>query len=94
MNKHNHPYEAEIGQLFSTEPLASDPRNRCVPIYDVLQSSLDESTIFLVMLYLMRHQEVRFETVGEAVECLRQPCEVCGLFSRITNTRIIVLESF
>ncbi|EIW83436.1 hypothetical protein CONPUDRAFT_89307 [Coniophora puteana RWD-64-598 SS2] len=29
-------YEAEIGQKFSSEPLAADPSNRCVPIYDVL----------------------------------------------------------
>ena len=76
VNKHNHPYEAEIGQLFSTEPLASDPRNRCVPIYDVLQSPLDESMVFLVMPYLMRYHELRFGTIGEAVECFRQLFEV------------------
>ncbi|KAM5533174.1 hypothetical protein V8D89_013130 [Ganoderma adspersum] len=57
VNKDTHPYEAEIGQLFSTEPLASDPRNRCVPIYDVLQSPLDKSKVLLVMPYLMRHHE-------------------------------------
>ncbi|KAI1795569.1 kinase-like domain-containing protein [Ganoderma leucocontextum] len=72
VNKHNHPYEAEIGKLFSTEPLASDPLNHSVPIYDVLQSPLEESMVFLVMPYLMRHHEVRFETVGEAIECFRQ----------------------
>ena len=76
LNKHDHPYEAEIGRLFSTEPLASDPRNHSVPIYDVLQSPLDESIIFLVMPYLIRHHEVRFETIGEAVECFRQLFEV------------------
>ncbi|KAI1795560.1 kinase-like domain-containing protein [Ganoderma leucocontextum] len=72
VNKAVHPYEVEIGKLFSAEPLASDCRNHSVPIYDVLQSPLDESTVFLVMPYLMRHHELRFETIGEAVECFRQ----------------------
>ena len=71
-----HPYEAEIGKLFSTEPLTSDPHNRCVPIHDVLQSPLNESVVFLVMPYLMRCHDVRFETIGEAVECFRQLFEV------------------
>ncbi len=82
VNKNTHPYEAEIGQLFSTEPLASDPHNRCVPIYDVLQSPLDESQVFLVMPYLMRYHDVRFETMGEAVECFRQLFEVWRLRRR------------
>ena len=79
LNKHDHPYEAEIGQLFSREPIASESRNRCVPVYDVLQSPLDESIIFLVMPYLMRYHQLRFGTVGEAVECFRQLFEVCFL---------------
>ncbi|KAM5533173.1 hypothetical protein V8D89_013129 [Ganoderma adspersum] len=72
VNKYNHPYEAEIGQLFSTEPFASDPHNRCVPIYEVLQSPLDDSMIFLVMPYLMRYHQLRFGTMGEVVEYFRQ----------------------
>nr|VWP00764.1 Mitogen-activated protein kinase (EC [Ganoderma boninense] len=80
VNKYNHPYEAEIGRLFSTEPLASHSSNRCVPIYDVLQSPLDESMIFLVMPYLMRYHDARFGTIGEAAECLRQLLEVLPLF--------------
>ncbi|KAM5532831.1 hypothetical protein V8D89_013472 [Ganoderma adspersum] len=67
-----HPYEVEISKLFSTDPLASDPRNHAVPIYDVLKSPLDESMVFLVMPYLMDLRELRFETIGEAVECFRQ----------------------
>ncbi len=82
VNKHNHPYEAEIGQLFSTEPLASDPLNHSVPIHDVLQSPLDGAIVFLVMPYLIRHHEVRFETLGEAVECFRQLFEVRHLVMR------------
>lgn len=85
VNKHNHPFEAEISQLFSTEPLASDPHNRCVPIHDVLQSPLDESMIFLVMPYLMRYHQLRFSTVGEAVECFRQLFEVLDMLVLAVN---------
>ncbi len=76
VNKNIHPSEAEIGRLFSTEPLASDPHNRCVPIYDVLQSPVDDDIVLLAMPYLMRYHEVRFGTIGEAVECFRQLFEV------------------
>ncbi len=69
-----HPHEVEIGKLFSTESLASDTRNHADN--DVLQSPLDESMVFLVMPYLMRHHELRFETGDEAVECFRQLFEV------------------
>ena len=72
-----HPYEAEIGRLLSAEPLASNPCNHAVPIYDVLQSPLDGSTVLLVMLYLMWHYKLQFETIGKAVECFHQLFEVC-----------------
>ncbi|KAI0355226.1 hypothetical protein OH77DRAFT_1504459 [Trametes cingulata] len=66
------PYEVGIGTMFSTEPLRLDPKNHCVPIYDVLQSPLDEDTVILVMPFLWPYKDVRFATVGEAVECIRQ----------------------
>ena len=31
------PYELEINKLFSTEPLASNPRNHCVRLLDVIE---------------------------------------------------------
>ena len=31
------PYELEINKLFTTEPLASNPRNRCVHLLDVIE---------------------------------------------------------
>ncbi|RPD78663.1 kinase-like protein [Lentinus tigrinus ALCF2SS1-7] len=66
------PSEESIIRLFSTEPLASDPHNRTVPLYDVLQSPLDSNITLLVMPYLVRTHEYKFVTVGEAVECFRQ----------------------
>ena len=31
------PYEHDINKLFSTEPLASNPKNRCVQLLDVIE---------------------------------------------------------
>ncbi|KAJ8474870.1 hypothetical protein ONZ45_g15805 [Pleurotus djamor] len=72
VNKSRHPYEAEIGQFFSTGSLSKDPRNHCVPIYDVLQCPNDETTIILVMPMLKEWYRPAFDTIGEAVEFFRQ----------------------
>jgi hypothetical protein len=71
-----HPHEVEIGQLFSSEPLASNPKNCCVPFYDVLRVPDDEDTVILVMPLLYRIQNPPFQTVGEVVDFFRQMFEV------------------
>lgn len=75
-HRSDHPYEAEIGQFFSSEPLASDPRNHCVPIYDTLQDPYDTGTVILVMPLLRLHHDPPPTTVGEVAETLRQIFEV------------------
>ncbi|OBZ79140.1 hypothetical protein A0H81_00454 [Grifola frondosa] len=75
VRKSYHPYEAEIIQFFSTEPLASDPQNHCVPTYEILQSTIDDDHIIIVMPWLRAVDDPRFYTVGEGVECVRQICE-------------------
>ncbi|RDX54890.1 hypothetical protein OH76DRAFT_1397195 [Lentinus brumalis] len=72
VKKSNNPTEQDIIRFFSEEPLASDPHNHSVPLYEVLQSPIDADVIFLVMPYLMRIYTVKFTTVGEVLECLRQ----------------------
>ncbi|EGO22424.1 hypothetical protein SERLADRAFT_473222 [Serpula lacrymans var. lacrymans S7.9] len=72
IKKSRHPYEIEIGQLFSTEPLASDPANHCVPICDVLHIPDDEDQAIIVMPLLRPFTEPRFDTCGEVTECFRQ----------------------
>jgi hypothetical protein len=76
-----HPDEVDIGRMFSSEPLASDPRNHCVPIYDVLQVPDDDELILLVMPLLHEHSgdELPFDTIGEAVEFIRQIFEVWSI---------------
>ena len=71
-----YPHEVEIGQLFSSEPLASNPKNACVPIYDVLQVPNDNDAAILVMPLLYDFVPPPFKTVGELVEFLRQIFEV------------------
>ncbi|KAI0929999.1 hypothetical protein AcW1_008783 [Taiwanofungus camphoratus] len=71
-SKSKHPYEVDIGRYFSSESLASDPRNHCVPILDVLQDSRDEDILILVMLLLREYDDPQFETVGEVIDFLRQ----------------------
>ncbi|KAI9067306.1 hypothetical protein FKP32DRAFT_1588665 [Trametes sanguinea] len=70
-----HPYEIEIGRFFSDEAVARDPRNHCVPIYDVLDVPRDDDVKLLVMPLLYKFFAPPFLTVGEAVECCRQIIE-------------------
>lgn len=48
-------HELQINKLFSTEPLASDPRNHCVPLLDVIRLR-DEPPILVhpLLPYLRR----------------------------------------
>ena len=72
LTKSEYPYEVEISQLFSTEPLASNPANHCVPIHEVLQVPDDEDTVILVMPLLRSFYKPRFDTYGEVIEYFRQ----------------------
>ena len=76
MKKSCHPQEEEIIRYFSSPALATDPSNHSVPVYEVLQSPLVEDIQFLVMPYLIRIYDVKFATMGETIECLRQLFEV------------------
>jgi hypothetical protein len=81
ISKSYHPSEVEIAQLFSANSLASDPRNHCIQILEVLQDPEDEDLAVMVMPFLRPYDNPRFETFGEAVECFRQLFEVIILYS-------------
>ncbi|KAF4590496.1 hypothetical protein EYR38_009797 [Pleurotus pulmonarius] len=72
ISKSRFPCEIDIGQYFSSPPVCNDPRNHCVPIYDVLQIPDDDDTHILVMPRLREYHDPRFDTVGEGVEFFRQ----------------------
>jgi hypothetical protein len=71
-----HPHEAEISAFVSSKDLASDPRNHCVPLYEVLTVPDEEDKILLVFPLLRDWDKPKFETVGEGVEFFRQIFEV------------------
>jgi hypothetical protein len=67
-------YELEINKLFSTEPLASNPRNHCVQLLDVIK--LPDDPPILAQAMLRPFDEPRFRTYGEFVTFFSQICEV------------------
>ena len=75
--KSRYPHEEDINCFLTmSEPQASDPHNHSVPVYEILQSPLDNNVLLMAMPYLIRIDRVKFATVGEAVECFRQLFEV------------------
>jgi len=80
VKKSDHPFELEIGQIFSSHPLAGTSANHCVPIHDILHVPDDSEAVVIVMPLLLDYRHPPFDTIGEAVECFRQLFEV-SLFS-------------
>ena len=77
VHKSDHPREEEINRAYAMSgPLIDDPHNHSAPVYEILHSPLDEDIMFIVMPYLVRIFEVKYATVGEAIECFRQLFEV------------------
>ncbi|KAI5827253.1 hypothetical protein K523DRAFT_247284 [Schizophyllum commune Tattone D] len=72
VDKTRHPKEVELTTMLSSPPFTSDPRNHCVPVYEVLQDPEDDKYQLMVLPLLRRYSDPRFDTVGEAVICFRQ----------------------
>ncbi|KAK0465851.1 hypothetical protein IW261DRAFT_1553950 [Armillaria novae-zelandiae] len=72
VSKSVHPHEAPIGRFLSSPPLASDPKNHCVPIFDMLQSLLDDNVQIIVMPHLYNFNDTPFDTVSELLDCFHQ----------------------
>ncbi|KAI9444377.1 hypothetical protein BJY52DRAFT_1216726 [Lactarius psammicola] len=67
------PYELQINKLFSTEPLASDPRNRCARLLAVIQ--LPDEDPIMVHPLLRPFDDPPLRTYGEFVTFFAQICE-------------------
>ena len=74
------PYELQINKLFSTEPLASNPKNYCVQLLDVIQLPNDPPIIVHPML--RPFYDPKIQTYGEFVTFFAQICEVSFMYSR------------
>ncbi|KAL1713751.1 hypothetical protein EV715DRAFT_295796 [Schizophyllum commune] len=75
VDRRQHPDEVEITALLSSPPLSSDPRNHCIPLFDVLEVPDNASMRIMVLPLLRRCADPRFDTVGEVVDCLQQILE-------------------
>ncbi|TFK92749.1 hypothetical protein K466DRAFT_581658 [Polyporus arcularius HHB13444] len=74
-SKSVHPYEIDIALFLSSPPLATDPRNHCCPVLEVLDDPYDTDRRLMVMPLLRIYNDPKFVTVGEAVEFFRQAFE-------------------
>ncbi|KAJ7143383.1 kinase-like domain-containing protein [Mycena crocata] len=64
--------EIQIIQKFSSEPLASDPKNHCMRLVEILRVSDVENTNIMVTPLLFDWKSPRFATIGEAVDFILQ----------------------
>jgi serine/threonine protein kinase len=89
MSTRGHPNEIPIQQHFSSPPLASDPKNHCVPLYEVIPNPDMPERSFIVMPLLLPCDKPPFQTVGEVLDMLSQLIEVrlslCGLRSAFAD---------
>lgn len=96
--------EAEIIRIFSNAAHSSNTANHCVPVYDYFDVPGDEETSVAVMPFIRSRGSVAaVDTVGEAVEVMRQMIEVSerhvpikgcadGLFTiRVCNSCILCM---
>ncbi|KAJ7467103.1 kinase-like domain-containing protein [Mycena latifolia] len=67
--------EVQMFQKFAAEPLASDPKNHCIRMSEVLPVPDDEATEIIVMPLMWRWYHFPFQTIGESVEFFSQVFE-------------------
>ncbi|KAK0234344.1 hypothetical protein EDD85DRAFT_774095 [Armillaria nabsnona] len=66
------PYEVDLALFLISPPLSDDPKNHCVPIYEVLQSPYESDVQIIVMPRLREIDSPDFDTVGEFSDAFRQ----------------------
>lgn len=66
--------ELEIAVFFkySHDAITKDPRNHCIPIFDVIEVPNEEDHAIIVTPFLRPFYTPRFETHGELLEFFRQ----------------------
>ncbi|KAF9005485.1 kinase-like domain-containing protein [Cyathus striatus] len=69
------PTERYVAALFATEPLASEPRNHCIPVYDILELPEDSNCAILVMPFLLKFDLLPFICLREIVDFIQQILE-------------------
>src|SRR6266705_2674479 len=69
------PHELIITQFFSSQELARDPRNHCVPLLGIIEIPQNGQKL-MVMPLLRPFNDPPFQTFGEFVAFFTQICEV------------------
>jgi hypothetical protein len=72
------PYELQINRMFSSDTLASDPRNHCARLLAVVE--LPNDPPIMVHSLLRPFNKPRFQTYGEFVAFFEQISEVGAAF--------------
>lgn len=75
------------------DPLASDPRNRCIRLVDLFVIPDNPDTWIVVMPLLRRFDSPPFETVGEVLDFVLQISEVSDFITMLTLYVSLLLES-
>ena len=81
VNNIDHEYKVEISKHFSIEELRKDPRNHCVPVFDILDVPDQPDVQIIVMPLLRRCNDPRWDTVGEIVAFFKQILEASDFYN-------------
>jgi hypothetical protein len=82
------PYELQINNLFSTEPLYSNPKNHCVHLLDVIELPGDDS--IMVHPLLRPFYKPPFQTFGEFVTFFEQICVVSLWYFGVARIKLLI----
>jgi hypothetical protein len=80
------PHELQLNRLFSSDPLALDPRNHCARLLDVI--GLPSDLPIMVHCQLRPFDDPPFHTYGEFVAFFGQICEVYYFFFGFRSFRL------
>lgn len=69
-------YEHHISEYVSSPAQLRDPDNHCIPTIEVLRAPHDADHVILVMPLLREWKSPRFDTIGEALDMIRQAFKV------------------
>jgi hypothetical protein len=70
----------EIARYLSTDAISGDPKNHCVPIYDIIPIPGMPGDYLIVMPLLRAFDKPDFENIGQFLEFMHQILEVGSSF--------------
>lgn len=79
--------ESHISSFLSSQELANDPANHCIPILDIIKDESEQDREFLVMPVLRPFNQPPFFSVEEILEFVEQILEVS--FSYCTSCELM-----